>query len=317
MRTGQPAITRLYVTIRLIARWRGRALSFCALVLAAVLILAVTFTVERSVFVDARTGTLVISNTVDLQKGIPLPAAAVDTANDLLQLREGAELLLGTGTTVSLKRPRTSKLLEIEILNVSSEPAGPSDLPRVSADRVIFLERGDKIAIASEYAATMPPLELFGTVTVGGFATQDNPEYLFDGEFVFAERFLFSRRRSGGLETRQGVLRAASNVSITDGTGAPLPARIFLEVNQPEEIGSIEIPLLRVFATATSDVRLPVLQVSRHSFENRVYLRPRWTDRLLSNPWVLGVTSALALVLVVLELGILLLRSLSSSSGRE
>lgn len=301
----------LIIAARSLRSWRGLGISLISIVSTILLVTLVSYVVERSVYLDVRTGTVLVSNTIQPHEGMVLPQAVLVTESGITEIPQGAELFFGHGSTIRIKRPRLSGLLEIEFLATEQAGAEVLQQPFLRTDVNVALTEGLKVVIAPDNVARMAPLELVGTIELGGFAGPTNPDYLFEGSFVFNERFLTSPTTSGGTETRSGELRAATSISITDADGSPLSSRIMIEPNSFSTDRTFDHKMMRVFSTTGSGEGLPQLQVARQSHLNPTSIRPRWTDRVLSNPWVIGITSALAFVLVVIELGLALLRGFS------
>ncbi len=249
---------------------------------------------DRAAFLDVETG-LVTVTLVENLYGITLPAGRLEQAGaESIDIEDESPLGLKAGTVAEFKMSRLNGEL---ILSLSYPNPGEAFWGLGEQD---FAQNAE-LKFEKASWQNMLPIELEGNVEIGIAAGHKNPDYLYKGSYRFSEKPFFWRYLGGrSQEVRSGEFLSGTRIKIVDWHKRDVTASVLVEPAGPP-LGLVgRTPAMQVLAD--SGYGWLHLEVTRDSPRDAVLLSPRWTDRALSKPWVLGLSTVLAFLLIILEL---------------
>ncbi|WP_425102031.1 hypothetical protein [Tropicibacter sp. S64] len=269
---------------------------FRALVLRIALFLMITVPLFALFFLPRETAVMVQADTQELgivlaasrENQIALPAGWNESAG-MTPLEAGDMLVPAGGARLTLRLRRSGFLalmLEPGPRSSPGDPLGTLDGAAI-AEPLVLIFNPDGIA-------AFDPIEMFGEVTLGTVVTDTSVSYLSSGDYVFWETGLLSEASD---PVRTGSFAIGSLVEIQGRNGDPFEARLFVEPagrRGEDDVG--------MFAMVDTGYGAPRLKVHRSRLDKALDIAPRWTDRALSSPLLLGFSSTLAAILLVLQL---------------
>lgn len=265
---------------------------FCVLVLIVLFLFGITYRVERSFLIEARTtGTSIVFAGIGNAWNFPAATLCAPRAVPDLRRAEAGEGPCGADLYVITA-------LSDETLDW---PDGASVDVHLDSDGAFVIEllhpigerpAGTLIVVAPEAWAIQGALTFRGTLSVGEVMASGARHFLLDGRWEARESgWAISLFRGVTEVVKQGALSLGAEASIIAGDG---PAIMYGHLT-PSGAGAA------MTVTAISQPGDTALRLVHFGFEKPSVIRPDWIDTALASPFLLALVALLGLLTSVTQ----------------